>query len=134
MRRLVTTLLTAATVAVPTANAVAAAPKKTVIQKFVGASAQADRWGDVQVTIVVRKTTTTVKGKRKVTRRMTDLSATYPDHTHRSVYINEQAIPLLRSSALQAQSANIQMVSGATATTYAFAQSLQSAIVKALHA
>ena len=74
------------------------------------------------------------KGKRKVTRRMTDLSATYPDHTHRSVYINEQAIPILRSAALQAQSANIQMVSGAMATTYAFAQSLQSAIVQALHA
>jgi uncharacterized protein with FMN-binding domain len=138
MRRLVTTLLAAVTVAVPTTNAWAWAapvsPQTVVTRKFTGSAVQADRWGTVQVTITVRKTTASVKGKRKVTRRMTDVSATYPDHSPRSVFINERAIPILRSEALQAQSASIQLVSGATATSYAFAQSLQAAILKALKA
>ncbi len=63
---------------------------------------------------------------------MTNLTATSPNHTSRSVVINQQAIPILRSEALQAQSANIQLVSGATDVSQAFAQSLQSAISKAL--
>lgn len=41
-----------------------------------------------------------------------------------------QAIPTLRSEVLSAQSANIQGVSGATYTSEAFAQSLQSALSK----
>ena len=133
MRRLATTILTAATITLPTANAWAAgtAAKTVVVRKFTGTAAQADRWGYAQVTITVRKTTTRVKGKRKVTRRIVGLTATYPDHARRSVFINEQAIPILRSEALQAQSANIQLVSGASDTSYAFQQSLQSAILKA---
>ena len=135
MRRAVGAIISAAAVAVPTANAWATAPKKTVVsRRFVGTPTQADRWGYVQVTITVRKTTTIVSGKKHVTRRMTDLSATAPDHTPRSVFINEQAVPILRSEALQAQSANIQLVSGATATSYAFTQSLQNAILQALKA
>jgi uncharacterized protein with FMN-binding domain len=141
MRRAVTAVLGAVAVAMPAANALGAPPKKTTVtRQFVGPAAQADRWGDVQVTITVRKTTalTRVKGTKKttkkVTRRVTDLTATYPDHTRRSVYINEQAIPILRSEALQAQSARIQLLSGATATSYAFAESLQAAIAQALAA
>ena len=86
------------------------------------------------MTITVRKTTTTLNGKKKVARRMTNLTATSPDHTSRSVRINEQAIPILTSEALQAQSTNVQLVSGATDTSYAFQQSLQGAIQKALAA
>ena len=56
---------------------------------------------------------------------------TYPDHTDRSVYINSQALPILKSEALRAQSASIDMVSGATDSSEAFAESLQSAILKA---
>jgi uncharacterized protein with FMN-binding domain len=140
MRRAVTTILSVAAIAMPAANAMGAPPKKSVVtRRFVGPSAQADRWGYVQVTITVRKTTAVVKMKgkkktRKVTRQMTDITATYPDHTRRSVYINEQAIPILRSEALQAQSTNIQLLSGATATSYAFAESLQGAIKQALAA
>jgi uncharacterized protein with FMN-binding domain len=48
--------------------------------------------------------------------------------------INDQAVPILRSEALQAQSANIQLVSGATDVSRAFVQSLQSAIMAALKA
>ena len=46
----------------------------------------------------------------------------------RSAQINSQAIPRLNQEALQAQSANIQAVSGATYTSDAYVQSLQSAI------
>jgi uncharacterized protein with FMN-binding domain len=41
-----------------------------------------------------------------------------------------RAIPILRTEALQAQSANIDTVSGATATSEAYAESLQAAIDK----
>jgi uncharacterized protein with FMN-binding domain len=46
----------------------------------------------------------------------------------RSQSIDQQAIPLLEQQALQAQSASIQGVSGASYTTAGFAQSLQSAL------
>lgn len=46
----------------------------------------------------------------------------------RSAQINSQAIPRLNQEALSAQSANIQAVSGATYTSDAYIQSLQSAI------
>jgi uncharacterized protein with FMN-binding domain len=46
----------------------------------------------------------------------------------RSQFINSQAVPLLRSEVLQAQSANINLISGATFTSQAFATSLQAAI------
>ena len=136
MRRAITAVLSMAAIALPTANAWGAATKNTAVvtRKFTGTAAQADRWGYVHVTITVRKTTTTVKGKRKVARRMTNLAATSPNHTSRSVVINQQAVPILRSEALQAQSANIQLVSGATDVSQAFVQSLQSAIAKALAA
>jgi uncharacterized protein with FMN-binding domain len=135
MRKTATVLLGALAIALPNANAFAAAPKKAVVtRKVTGTAAQADRWGYVQVTITVRKATTVVNGKKKVTRRMTNLAATSPNHTARSVMINDQAVPILRSEALQAQSANIQLVSGATDVSRAFVQSLQSAIMAALKA
>jgi uncharacterized protein with FMN-binding domain len=77
------------------------------------------RWGPVQVTIVV-------KGKRLV-----DVQATAPTERARSAFINDQAVPWLRQEALQAQSANIDLISGATMTSEAFAQSLQDALQQA---
>jgi uncharacterized protein with FMN-binding domain len=136
MRRIFTTALTSAALALPSANAWAAtaAASKVVTRKFTGTAVQADRWGYVQVAITVRKTTTTVNGKRKVTRRLINLTATAPGDTARSSVISSRAIPILRSEALQAQRANIQLVSGATDVSEAFVQSLQSAILKALAA
>ena len=139
MRRWITTLLTMGVLALPVAQQATAAvktTKKVVTRKFTGAAYQADRWGPLQVTITVRKTTTVTAGKRKVTRKITAVSVpTYPNHTDRSVYISSQALPILKSEALQAHmSANINLVSGATYTSDAFAQSLQSAILKAKHA
>jgi uncharacterized protein with FMN-binding domain len=46
----------------------------------------------------------------------------------RSQYIDQQAIPLLEQEAMQAQSANIQGVSGASYTSAGFQQSLQAAL------
>jgi uncharacterized protein with FMN-binding domain len=48
----------------------------------------------------------------------------------RSQSIDQQAIPILEQEALQAQSANIQGVSGASYTSMGFDQSLQSALTQ----
>jgi uncharacterized protein with FMN-binding domain len=46
----------------------------------------------------------------------------------RSQYIDQQSIPMLEQEVMQAQSANIQGVSGASYTSAGFVQSLQSAL------
>src|SRR5262249_38741766 len=45
--------------------------------------------------------------------------------------INNVAMPYLSSEAIQAQSANVDVISGATLTSEAFAQSLQAALQSA---
>lgn len=55
----------------------------------------------------------------------------YPQDRGTSVEINSQALPILVSEAIQAQSANIDAVSGASETSPAFIQSLTSALAKA---
>ncbi len=49
---------------------------------------------------------------------------------YRSVSIDQQAIPLLEQEVMQAQSGNIQSISGASYTSAGFIQSLQSALSK----
>ena len=136
MRKSIIILLTVAALALPLVDATAATratTKKIVVSKrFTGSLASVQQWGSLQVTIVVRKTTTITGTKKKVTRKLTAVSVpTYPNHTDRSIYINQTALPILKAEALRAQSANINMVSGATDSSDAFAQSLQSAILKA---
>jgi uncharacterized protein with FMN-binding domain len=58
---------------------------------------------------------------------ITDVAATYP-LTGNSATINPVAIPKLKQEVLQAQSAKIAAVSGATYTTQAYLASLQSAL------
>jgi uncharacterized protein with FMN-binding domain len=136
LRKTVTIALTTAVLALPTANAAAAlthatkstAKKKVVTKKLAGTSYEADRWGTVKVFVVLK--TTTVGGK-KTTRRYVDLGGSYTYHTDRSQYIMSQALPMLRQEFLQAQSPTINMVSGATYTSQAFVQSLQSALARA---
>lgn len=55
----------------------------------------------------------------------------YPNSHGTSVAINQQAMPMLRQEAIQAQSANVQIISGATFTSQAFIQSLQNALNQA---
>ncbi|HEY6963001.1 MAG TPA: hypothetical protein VI408_14020 [Gaiellaceae bacterium] len=143
MKKAILVGMTVTALAVPNVEALAAVkatktvPKKKVViatKSFTGVAGPADRWGDVVVTIIVKKTTTTVLSTRKktVARRITKVAVpTYPDHTDRSVFINQQALPILIQETLQAQSTGIQMVSGATATSYGFESSLQSAIIAA---
>src|ERR1700733_10756947 len=50
----------------------------------------------------------------------------YPNDRGRSIEINQQADPVLSQEAVQAQSANVDIVSGATDTSNAFIQSLIS--------
>lgn len=50
----------------------------------------------------------------------------YPNSHQTSVIINQQAMPYLKQEALQSQSSNVQIISGATFTSQAFEQSLQS--------
>ena len=52
----------------------------------------------------------------------------YPHDRRTSQEINAQAMPWLTQEAIQAQSANINIVSGATLTSEAFANSLQAAL------
>jgi uncharacterized protein with FMN-binding domain len=134
MRRTAAAVLSAFALAAPAASALAATPKKKVAVKTkttTGPAVQADRWGTVQVKVVVRKTTTTAGARKTVTWRITAVDATFPDHTDRSVFINQQAGPYLKQETLQAQSANVQLISGATDTSHAFVQSLQAALLQA---
>jgi uncharacterized protein with FMN-binding domain len=60
-------------------------------------------------------------------------SITYPIENatdSRSQSINSQALPILTREALDAQSLHIDVVSGATYTSDAFAQTLQAALQK----
>jgi len=137
MRRTVRALSTITIVALPLVNvassaasaAVKTVTRKSVWKKITGPQAQANQWGYVEVVMTVKKTTV---GK-KTTRRVTGIVVpVYPDHTGRSVFISENAIPILINEALRAQMhPNIDLISGATYTSDAFMQSLQAAILKA---
>ncbi|MFG1643508.1 FMN-binding protein [Amycolatopsis sp. NPDC049252] len=83
---------------------------------FTGSAADT-RYGPVQVQI-------TVAGGK-----ITDAQAVeYPQESGRDVRINSTAVPELNQETLQAQSAQIDTVSGATYTSEGYQQSLQSAI------
>ncbi|MDO8106411.1 FMN-binding protein [Isoptericola sp. b441] len=86
---------------------------------YTGGTAQT-RYGPVTVQI-------TVKGGA-----ISDAQATnYPNGSRTDQRINAYAIPVLNQEVVQAGNANIQMVSGATFTSYGYLQSLQSALDKA---
>lgn len=78
------------------------------------------RFGPVQVEI-------TVDGGRITTSVVTQV----PWNDHRDQEINGYAVPILNDEAVRAQSADIDMVSGATYTSDGYVQSLQSAIDRA---
>ncbi len=55
----------------------------------------------------------------------------YPNERNTSVRINSFAVPQLQQEAIQAQSANVDIVTGATLTSEGFQQSLQAALNQA---
>lgn len=77
------------------------------------------RFGQIQVEVVVKA------GK------LTDVVALQLPTGRRSGSISNYAAPILHQEALQAQSAKIDTVSGATYTSDAYAQSLQAALDQA---
>lgn len=54
-----------------------------------------------------------------------------PNDNPNSLSVNSQATPLLKQEAIQAQSAQVDVVSGATDTSQAFVQSLGAALAQA---
>jgi uncharacterized protein with FMN-binding domain len=55
----------------------------------------------------------------------------YPSDRRTSVFINRQALPMLRDEVIRAQSAKVDIISGATLTSKAFIRSLDAALRQA---
>lgn len=106
----------------PTKKQIAVAPKKTGLYNngtYVGTRADA-YFGNVQVKAIISN------GK------LTDVQfLDYPRDRSTSVRINSRALPILKQEAITAQSANINAVSGASATSPAFISSLANALSQA---
>lgn len=86
---------------------------------YTGSVAQT-RWGPVQVQI-------TVTGDQITAATVLQ----YPNGNGKDQQINARALPILIQDTLTAQSADIDMVSGATVTSDGYLQSLQSALDEA---
>jgi uncharacterized protein with FMN-binding domain len=77
-------------------------------------------YGNIQVAVTINNN------------KITDVQfLQYPNDRPNSVSINSQAMPYLKQEAIQAQSAQVDGVSGATDTSQAFVQSLSAALSKA---
>src|ERR1035437_9440767 len=110
---------------VPSVPIVPVLPKQNpvVVQKgqykngtYTGVSADA-YYGNIQVQA-------TISGGKLTDVQFLD----HPQDRGTSIRINDYAMPILRSEAIQAQSANVNTISGATDSSGAFKQSLQSAL------
>lgn len=101
----------------------AAAPARATTSTYTGTvtgTAADTRWGPVQVRVTV------------ASGRITAVDVIQePDGNGRDREINADAVPTLVSETLQAQSARIDMVSGATYTSDGYVTSLQSALDQA---
>jgi uncharacterized protein with FMN-binding domain len=116
---------TAPTLVTPTSVApgptTAPRPATTVARsRVINGTDVPTRYGDVQVRV-------TLDGSRIVDVQAIQL----PSSHQRSVEISQAAAPRLRAEALQAQSANIDVVSGASYTSIGYARSLQGALDQA---
>ena len=89
------------------------------IKTYAGSVAQT-RWGPVQVKITVQS--------GKIT-KVTVLQQ--PNGNPKDAEINSYALPILINETTQTQSADIDMVSGATVTSEGYLQSLQAALDEA---
>ncbi len=115
-------VLTAAGAGVPAvhAGAVAGSGTATATATVTTGEAVATRYGPVQVEITVdRGAVVGVSVPR------------YPRGSSRDEQINGYALPILVRDTLAAQSAQVDMVSGATVTSTGYRESLQSALDRA---
>lgn len=104
---------------VTTGSSSAGSSSGTGTQTYPGDTVQT-QWGPVQVQIAVSGGQVT---------EVTTLQ--HPSGNPRDEEINAYALPVLRESALSAQSADIDLVSGATVTSQGYVGSLQSALDQA---
>jgi uncharacterized protein with FMN-binding domain len=111
----------------PSPDAIAATPAASpspsapaaVSGSFTGSDFP-NRFGDVVVRVVITNG------------HISDVQAVQlPSDRERSAYISQVAGPMLRSEVLQAQSATIDIISGATYTSQSYAQSVESALQQA---
>ncbi len=89
-------------------------------QQSVAGQTVQTRWGPVQVEIVVQNGKIVSSNVLQV-----------PSENGHDQQINSYAVPILNAAAVDAQSANIDSVSGATVTSDGYRASLQSAIDQA---
>jgi len=95
------------------------APATTTTRSVTG-DAISTRYGPVQVKV-------TLDGTKITTIDVVQ----YPSHDHKDQEINSYALPVLNQEAIAAQSADIDVVTGATYTSDGYTKSLQSALDKA---
>jgi len=100
----------------PSSSSTSSSGSSSTSGTYAGDAVQT-RWGTVQVQITVKN--------GKIT---TADAIQYPNENGRDQQINAYAIPLLNAEVVDAQSANIDTISGATVTSDGYLQSLQSAI------
>ena len=117
------TALPAATTTTPTTTASGTTAAKTPTSTYTGTvtgTAADTRWGPVQVRVTL------------ASGRITAVDVVQqPDGNHKDQEINAEALPQLVSETLEAQSTQIDMVSGATVTSDGYVRSLQSALDQA---
>jgi uncharacterized protein with FMN-binding domain len=115
-----TTKKSATTPATPAQTQVPSAPQSTGTSGIFTGNAAQTAYGPVQVQVTV--------SNGKITRVSVPV---YPNNSGQDRAINSQAIPLLIQEVMQAQSANIQGVGGASYTSQGFYDSLITALKKA---
>ena len=103
-----------------TTNGTATAGASSAAGTVVTGTVSSTRWGPVQVQL-------TVSGGKITSVHVVQ----QPDGNRRDEEINASAVPTLVQETLDAQSAEIDMVSGATVTSEGYLQSLQSALDQA---
>lgn len=134
MKKRITAVLGAAALILPTVGAAATPPKKKVVtlwKQARGPAVQVDRWGEIQLLLVIRKRITTIGKKKYVGRKITAVRLpVWPNqggvHT---IGLNRQTIPILVQEVLREQFATqVEYISEATDTSVGFEKSLQVAL------
>lgn len=109
-----------ATPTTSSASSASSASKNSAYSGSVTGTAADTRYGPVQAKVILAKGKITAVDLVQV-----------PDSSGRDQEINSQAVPELVQETLQAQNAQIDMISGATYTSEGYVQSLQSALDQA---
>ena len=101
----------------PTRSAAISPPAASTAIVVVNGSSADTQYGPVQVQLKIRSG-----------RILSATAIDYPQSGQTDQIINSQAIPILQSETVQAQSGHIDTVSGATYTSGGYQQSLQAAL------